>query len=250
MSGHSKWHSIKHKKAATDAKRGKIFTKHAKLITVAAREGGGDPAMNASLRVAVDNAKAANMPNANIDRAIKKGTGELKDGAVIMEAMYEGFGPAGTAVLVQALTDNKNRSYSNIKTIFTKNGGNIGESGSVSWMFKKKGLITVELADQDPEELELAAIDAGAEDIKVEGEIVEVYTEPTELAVVRSQLEKAQITAKSSIITYVPDNTVKIEDVNEAKKILKFMDALDEDEDVGDVFSNFDISEAILEQCM
>lgn len=252
MSGHSKWHSIKHKKAATDAKRGKIFTKHAKLITIAAREGGGEPDMNPGLRVAIENAKKDNMPNANIDRAIKKGTGADKDAAQIIEIMYEGFGPEGTAILVQCLTDNKNRSHTNVKTIFSKNGGNLGESGSVAWMFKKSGLILLPVGDKDPEELTLQAIDAGAQDVKTlkdpEGDKLEIITEPTEVAAVRTALESAGFQPESANITYLADNEVDVNDLSTAQKIIKLLDALDDDEDVGEVYSNFNIAEEIMDQ--
>jgi len=250
MSGHSKWSSIKHKKGAKDAKRGKIFTKHAKMITIAAREGGGEADMNPSLRVAIENAKKDNMPNNNIERAIKKGTGADKDAAQIVEAIYEGFGPGGTAVLVQTLTDNKNRTVSNVKNIFTKNGGDMGGGGSVAWMFKKKGMIIIEMGEKDSEELELAAIDAGAEDVQVDGEHMEIITEPTELANVKKNLADHGFEAESAEITYLPDNEVDINEIDVAKKILKLMDALEDDEDVGNVFSNFNIPEELLEKCV
>lgn len=248
MSGHSKWHSIKHKKGAADAKRGKIFTMHSKLITIAAKEGGGDPEMNASLRAAIDNAKSANMPNANIDKAIKRGTGELKDGAIFEEIMYEGYGPAGIAVYVQALTDNKNRTVANVKSIFTKNGGNMGSTGSVGYLFHKKGLIVVKADPSKFDDIELAAIDAGAEDIERGDNMVEVYTGPTELHNVKKAIEDAGFEIESSELTFEPENTVEVADEDKARKILRFMEALEEDDDVSNVYSNFDIPEDIMEK--
>jgi len=248
MSGHSKWHSIKHKKGAADAKRGKIFTMHSKLITIAAKDGGGDPEMNASLRTAIDNAKSANMPNANIEKAIKRGTGELKDGAVFDEVMYEGYGPAGIAVYVQTLTDNKNRTVANVKSVFTKNGGNMGTAGSVAYLFHKKGRIVVKASADKFDDIELAAIDAGAEDIVRGDDSVEVYTSPTELHAVKKGLEEASFEVDSSEITYEPENTVDIADEDKARKVLKFMEALEEDDDVSNVFSNFDIPDDVMEK--
>lgn len=248
MSGHSKWHSIKHKKGAADAKRGKIFTMHSKLITIAAKEGGGDPDMNSALRTAIDNAKAANMPNANIDKAIKRGTGELKDAAVFEEVMYEGYGPAGIAVYVQTLTDNKNRTVANVKSIFTKTGGNMGTSGSVAYLFQKKGRIVVKADPSKFDDVELAAIDAGAEDIERGENSVDVYTSPTELHNVKKGLEDAGFEIESSELTYEPENTVEIADEDKARKVLKFMEALEEDDDVSNVYSNFDISDEVMEK--
>lgn len=246
MSGHSKWHSIKHKKGAADAKRGKIFTRHAKLIALAA-QGGGDPDMNPALRTAIDNAKADNTPNANIDRAIKKGTGADKDGVQIEELMYEGYGPAGTAILVQCLTDNKNRTVANVKHIFSKHGGNLATNGAVAWMFERKGILTVEIGNHDKDELELEAIDAGANDTRFEEDILNVYTIDTELGSVKDALKAKGIEVKSAKLTYESKNDVKVETADDAKKVLKLMNALDDDDDMADVFSNFDISEEILE---
>lgn len=248
MSGHSKWHSIKHKKGAADAKRGKIFTMHSKLITIAAREGGGDPEMNSSLRTAIDNAKAANVPNSNIDRAVKRGTGELKDQAEISEIMYEGYGPSGIAVYIQTVTDNKNRTVASVKSILSKNGGNMGTSGSVAYLFHKKGLLLIEAPKENHDEIELAAIDAGAEDIKKEGNSIEVYTDAKSLHEVKEALERNDIKVESAEITYIPENEVKITDENKAKKVLKFMEALEDDDDVTNVYSNFDIPEELMEK--
>jgi len=248
MSGHSKWHSIKHKKGAADAKRGKIFTVHAKLIAIAARDGGGDPDTNSALRTAIDNAKAANVPNSNIERAIKKGTGDLKDGAEISENMYEGYGPAGIAVYIQTVTDNKNRTVASIKSILTKNGGNMGTSGSVAYLFHKKGLININAEPNKHDDIELAAIDAGAEDIKKDGNSLEVYTDAKSLHEVKKKLEEAGIEIESAEITFVPENEVRIEDETKAKKVLKLMEALEDDDDVANVYSNFDIPEEIMEK--
>ncbi len=246
MSGHSKWHSIKHKKGAADAKRSKIFTRHANLITIAARQG-GDLDMNPSLRLAVDNAKKENVPNSNIERAIKRGTGELKDGNELVEIVYEGYGPAGTAVIVECLTDNKNRTYTNVKTIFNKKGGNLGGSGSVAWMFERKGLITIQTENGLTEDLELAAIDAGAEDIKAEGSLVEIFTDPSSLNEVNDKLKETGVNVENAEVQLIAKDGISIESEEEAKKVLEFMDALEEDQDVTNVSSNFDISDELME---
>lgn len=246
MSGHSKWHSIRHKKGAADARRGKIFTRHANLITIAARQG-GDPTMNPLLRLAIDNAKKENVPNDNIERAIKRGTGELKDGSEISEVTYEGYGPAGTAVMVECLTDNKNRTYTNVRTVFNKRGGNLGNSGSVAWMFKRRGVIQAEANDQSLEDIEMAAIESGAEDIKTEGGNVEIYTDPSELNEIAERMKAQGIHFKQAEVLMVPDNTVRIESPEDAKKILDFMEALDDDPDVSNVSGNFDIPDEIME---
>ena len=247
MSGHSKWHSIKHKKGAADAKRGVIFTRHASLITIAAKNG-GDPDINPNLRLAIDNAKKENVPNNNIDRAIKRGTGELKDAAEINEITYEGYGPAGTAIIVECFTDNKNRTYTNIRTIFNKKGGNLGASGSVAWMFERKGVITVKVENGNTDDIELAAIDAGAEDIKVEGDIIEIYTEPNSLSDVDKRIKEQNIEIENAEVLLIAKDVVKIEDENDARKILEFMDALEDDPDVTNVSSNFDISDELMEK--
>ncbi|MBN1494308.1 YebC/PmpR family DNA-binding transcriptional regulator [Candidatus Peregrinibacteria bacterium] len=246
MSGHSKWHSIKHKKGAIDAKRGKIFTMHAKLIAVAARAGGGDPLTNASLRTAIDNARADNVPNANIERSIKSGTGELKDQAAFSESMYEGFGPEGIAVYIQTISDNKNRTVASLKNILSKNGGNMAGAGSVSWMFHQKGLIHLKVDPSKRDDLELAAIDAGAEDVKSEGESVEVYTNVKELNTVKAKLEQAGFSVEKADMSFIPEKEVKIESEEAAKKVLNLIEALEEDDDVNNVYANFDIPEEIL----
>jgi len=250
MSGHSKWNSIKHKKGATDAKRGKIFTMHAKLIAVVARAGGGDPSTNTALRAAMDNARADNVPNSNIERAIKTGTGELKDQAAFVEAMYEGYGPEGIAVFIQTISDNKNRTVASLKTRLTKNGGNMAGAGAVSWMFHQKGVIRLTVDPSKKDDLELAAIDAGAEDVKSEGENVEVYTNVKELNSVKEKLEKAGFKAEKADMSFIPEKEVKIETVEAAKKVLNLIESLEEDEDVNNVYSNFDIPEDILNKAM
>jgi len=247
MSGHSKWNTIKHKKAATDKKRGKIFTKHAKLVAIAAH-GGGDPGMNPGLRAAIENARAENMPHDNIERAIKKGTGESKDSAQFEEVIYEGYGPGGVALYIETLTDNRNRTISNVKLIVSKKGGNMGAAGSVGYMFQKKGLISVPLEGKNKDEIELAAIDAGASDIKEEGESLEIYTDPQSLMLVRAALEKAGIKTESAGLTYVPTTEVLISDPESAKKLLDLIEAVEEDEDVTTVYSNADIPKEILEK--
>lgn len=245
MSGHSKWHSIRFKKGIADAKRGKVFTKHAKLIAIAAR-GGGDPDMNPSLRTAIENAKAENMPNLNVERAIKKGTGEDKEAAQIDEVLYEGHGPGGIALMIQTLTENKNRTVSNIKHIMSKNGGNLGASGSVAYLFERKGVLITDIGERNPEDAELAAIDAGANDIDIDGALMTVYTAPGELMKVRANFANAGYKIESANLSYVPKTNIKIADKDTASKILKLMDALEEDEDIGEIYSNFDIDESLM----
>lgn len=252
MSGHSKWHSIKHKKGAADAKRGKIFTKHAKLITIAAR-GGGDPEMNPTLRTAIANAKAENVPNANIDKAIKKGTGEDKDAAQLLEITYEGMGPEGAAFMVEVITDNKNRSVTAVKTAITKNGGNMGSSGSAAWMFERKGVIVVSGEGKDTEEAELEIIDAGAEDLELVKDSDDdpgkfhVTTAMTDLMEVRDKLETAGFKIEKAELAYVANDQIEIDDVTAAKTLMKIVDALEEEEDVSNVFTNFDFTDEVLE---
>ncbi len=247
MSGHSKWHSIKHKKAAEDAKKGKIFTKHAKLITVAARVGGsGDPDMNPSLRLAIDNARAENMPMDNIERAIKKGTGESKDAAIIEEVMYEGFGPGGVALFIETLTDNKNRTFSNVKLIMSKNGGHLGAAGSVGYLFKKRGIIEVELHGQKAEDIELSAIDAGAEDVRENDGIVEIYTEVVDMMKVKTALEQKGVPTRSAKLTYVPHTEIHVDEDEMANKLLSLIEAIEEEEDVTTVYGNFVFSDEVL----
>jgi len=244
MSGHSKWHSIKHKKAATDAARGKIFTKHARIIAISARSG-GDPEMNPSLRLAIDNAKKENMPNSNIERAIKKGTGENKGSAIIEELTYEGYGPGGVAIIVKVLTDNKNRSVANIKHLFVKNGGKLGESGSVLWMFSLQGFIVITAKKKEMEETELILIDAGINDIEYENDFAYIYTPMEKLFEIKKVIENEKLEIEQANIKYIPKNTVKIEDEKMAKQILRLVSQLEEDDDVESVSANFDISEKL-----
>lgn len=246
MSGHSKWHTIKHKKGALDAKRGKIFTKLIKEITVAARTGGsGDVDSNARLRKVVTDAKGQNMPNDTIDRAIKRGTGEL-EGVSYDEVMYEGYGPNGVAVMVEGLTDNRNRTVAEIRHIFSKNGGNMGESGSVAWMFDKKGYIVVDKAAKSEEELFEIAIEAGADDMQDDGDVFEIYTAPDAFDTVLEAIKAAGIEPQAAEISQIPQNYIKLEG-GAAKTMLKLYDALDDNDDVQKVYANFDIDESEME---
>ena len=238
MAGHSKWKQIKRKKAVTDAKRGAHFTKLIREITIAARAGGGDPAGNPRLRTAIDTAKAANMPNDNIDRAVKKGTGGLD--VVYQEVTYEGYGPGGAALLIQATSDNPNRTVAEIRNIFTRQGGNLGTSNSVAWMFDKKGQILVDSQRHAEDATLEAALDAGAEDMVKEGDQYVITTEPGALHAVLDGLKSKGIGAIESEIAMLPKNTVKVEK-GDASRLLKLMEALEEHDDVSKVFSNFDI---------
>ncbi len=246
MSGHSKWANIRFRKERQDALRGKLFTKLIKEITIAARMGGGDIESNPRLRTAVQNAKAANMPMKNIENAIRKGTGELP-GVVYEEVTFEGYGPGGVALYIIATTDNRNRTVSEVRHLLNKYGGNLGETGSVSWVFEKKGLIRVKRENYDEEELMLTAIDAGADDFKVEDEYYEIYTKFEDLYKVRSALEEAGIEVQNAEMTMIPQNTVKLEG-KQAEQMLKLMNALEESDDVQNVFANFDIDEEIMER--
>lgn len=247
MSGHNKWSTIKHKKGAADAKRGKIFTKLIKEITVAAKLGGGDPGGNPRLRTAVDKAKAENMPKDNIDRAIKKGTGGM-DGVVYEEIVYEGYGPNGVAVLVEVMTDNRNRTVSEVRSIFTKCNGNMGEAGCVAWMFDKKGLLVFpKTCDFDT--LFEAAIEAGADDVTDEDEQFEVTTDPANFIEVREALEKAGFKPESAEVTMIPQTQIKLEG-KQAESMLKMMERLEDNDDVQNVYANFDISEEEMEKLM
>ncbi|KAB0665775.1 YebC/PmpR family DNA-binding transcriptional regulator [Oryzomonas japonica] len=245
MSGHNKWSTIKHKKGAADAKRGKVFTKLIKEISVAAKLGGGDPNGNPRLRTAVDKAKAENMPKDNIDRAIKKGTGGM-EGVTYEEIVYEGYGPGGAAVLVEVLTDNRNRSVSDIRSIFTKNNGNMGEAGCVAWMFSKKGLIVYDNS-VDFEQLFEAAIEAGAEDVAEQDDQIEVTTEPGSFIEVREALAAKGFKMVSAEITMIPQTQVELEG-RHAETMLKLMDKLEDNDDVQNVYANFDISAEEMEK--
>ncbi len=245
MSGHSKWSTIKRKKGATDAKRGKIFTKLIKEITVAARFGGGDVDANPRLRTAVANAKAENMPKDNIERAIKKGTGEL-EGFSYEEVIYEGYGPGGAAVLVESVTDNKNRTVADVRHIFSKSGGNLGEAGCVGWMFEKKGYFVFEKETVDEETLMEIALEAGADDVRDEGTTFEVVTPPRDFDSVQKAFDQNSLKYVVSEITMVPQTTVALEG-KEAEQMIRLMEGLEDSDDVQKVYSNFDISDKTLE---
>lgn len=244
MSGHSKWATTKHKKAATDAKRGKIFTKITKEITVAAKLGGGDPTGNPRLRTAVAKAKGVSMPAENIKRAIQKGTGELP-GVSYEEVNYEGYGPGGVAVIVEVMTDNRNRTVSEVRNIFGKAGGNMGEAGCVSWMFNKKGYIVVNSAKVDEEKLMSLALDAGAEDMQTEDENFVITTPPSDFERVRKALEDAGISPDAAEVTMIPQTYVKLEG-KEAQQMLRLVETLEDNDDVQNVYANFDIPEEIM----
>ncbi|HJS72344.1 MAG TPA: YebC/PmpR family DNA-binding transcriptional regulator [Acidimicrobiia bacterium] len=246
MAGHSKWANIKHRKGRQDAARGKLFGKLAKAIEVAAREGGGNPDFNPSLATAVEKAKAASMPNDNIDRAIKRGSGDV-EGAVYEEIFYEGYGPGGVALYVQVLTDNRNRAASDVRAAFTRHNGNLGEPGSVGYLFSQKGVI---LATGSEEEVMLTALDAGAEDIRDEGDgMFEVVTAAGDLRTAREALVAAGVVVESADVTRVPSNLVHVDEGN-ARKLLRLIDALDELDDVQEVFSNYDIDDSVMEKVM
>jgi YebC/PmpR family DNA-binding regulatory protein len=248
MSGHSKWHSIKHKKGALDAKRGRMFTKLIKEITIAARIGGGDAEGNPRLRKAIQDAKAVNMPADNIKRAVQKGTGEL-EGGQIEEIMYEGYGPGGVAMLVEVVTDNRNRTVSEIRHVFSKNGGNMGESGSVSWMFHKKGYIGVDKSKADEDTLMTLAIDAGADDFQSDESSYEIYTAPEAFDRVLNAIKGKGIETLSAEVSMIPQTQVKVEGKT-AQQVLKLMEALDDHDDVQHVYANFDIEESELAEAV
>jgi YebC/PmpR family DNA-binding regulatory protein len=247
MSGHSKWASIKHKKKATDAKRGQEFTKLSRAITVAVREGGPDPGSNLALQNAIEKARHASMPKDNIERAIVRASGEGADAAAYETVTYEGYGPAGIAVYVEALTDNRNRTAADVRHLFAKSDGNLGESGSVAWLFERKGVILVPADGVDEDELMLAAADAGAEDVERDGTSFRVVSPAEELAVVRRALEKAGYSIEDAQPTMLPKTTVQVEDEGVARKIVRLLDGLEENDDVQGVYANFDISEQLLE---
>ncbi len=246
MSGHSKWANIKHRKAAQDAKRGNLFQKLVKAIIIAAKEGGGDPATNVRLKAALDRAKAASVPANNIDRAIKRGTGEI-DGATYEELSYEGYGIEGVAVIVECLTDNKNRTTPEIRMIFDRNGGSLGATGSVAWMFERRGVINITGEKLDEEELMESALECGAEDVEKDGGFV-VYTDPSGLNDVKECLESKGFVVENAESQMVPKTTVNITNPDKAKKILKLMDLLESHDDVQNVYSNFDIPEEIIDK--
>ena len=244
MAGHSKWKQIKRKKAVTDARRGAAFTKLIKEITIAAKQGGGDPAGNARLRTAIDAAKAANMPSDNIDRAVKKGTGEL-EGVQYEDVTYEGYGPGGAAILVECTTDNANRTVADLRNILSKNHGNLGTSGSVAWMFDRRGQILVDASRYNEDAAMEAALEAGAQDIQREGDTYVITTEVNDFHAVQEGLRARKITWDSAEIAMIPKNTVKVDGGN-AKNLVRLMEAIEEHDDVAKVFSNFDVDEEAL----
>jgi len=246
MSGHSKWASIKHKKAVVDARRGQHFTKLARAISVAAREGGGDPTGNSALALAVQKARDASMPKDNIERAIAKGTGEGGDADQIETVLYEGYGPGGVALLIEALTDNRNRTGAEMRHLLGKHGGNLGEPGSVSYLFDKRGVIVVDANRYSEDDL-MPAIDAGAEDISLDEDVFEVITEPSDLTAAREALAQAGVEIESADLTQRPRARVPV-DESDAAKLLKLIDALEESDDVGAVHANFDVDSAVLER--
>ena len=246
MSGHSKWSTIKRKKGKADAQRGKVFTKLIKEITVAAREGGGDIETNARLRTAVATAKAANMPADNIKRGIMKGTGEL-EGVNYEQSSYEGYGPGGVAVLVEVLSDNKNRTVAEVRHLFSKHGGSLGEVGCVGWMFDRKGYIVIDKSKIGEDEIMEKAIEAGASDIVTSGDSYEIYTEFADMETVRSTLEKDGLEMESVQMTMIPQSTIKLDDKH-AEQMLRLYEALEDNDDVSNVFANFDIDESIMEK--
>ncbi len=245
MSGHSKWSTIKHKKGAKDAQRGKLFAKLVKAIEVAAREGGGDPTGNATLSHAIDKAKAASVPNDNIDRAIKRGTGEV-EGVNYEEFWYEGYGPGGVALLLQILTDNRNRAASDVRSTFSRNGGNLGEPGSVAYLFEQKGYLVVK---GDEDDIMLAALDAGAEDVRPSDESFEVVTEPGVFSAVREAVGSVATDVESAEVTQLPKSVVPLDRSN-ASKVLRLVEALEDLDDVQEVFSNFDIPDEVMAELM
>ncbi len=246
MSGHSKWASIKHKKAVVDARRGQQFTKLARAITVAAKEGGGDPEANASLATAIQKAKDASMPKDNIERAVAKGAGTGGDADNIETVVYEGYGPGGVAILVEAMTDNRNRTGADVRHLFSKFGGNLGEPGSVAYLFDKTGVIVVDATRYSEDDL-LVAIEAGAQDIVAEDDIFEVLTEPADLTAVREALAGAGVELQSAEVTQRPKTTVPLEE-DGAAKLFRLIDGLDENDDVNEVHANFDVSADVLER--
>jgi YebC/PmpR family DNA-binding regulatory protein len=246
VSGHSKWSSIKRKKGATDAKRGQLFSKLARAIIVAAREGGPDPAANLALQNAIEKARDASMPKDNIDRAIARGAGPSADEAAYETVAYEGYGPSGIAVYVEAVTDNRNRTAADVRHIFSKADGSLSEAGSVAWLFERRAVVLVD-GGADEDELTLAAAEGGADDVEREGDSWRVIAAPEALSSVREAVEAARMTVESADLTMVPKTTIELEDESAAKKVLRLMDALEENDDVQDVYANFDIPDRVLE---
>jgi len=246
MSGHSKWSSIKHQKAVSDARRGQLFTKLTREIIVAVRKGGGTPDTNSALRLAIQRARDSSMPSENIERAMKRGSGAM-EGASLVEMVLEGYGPGGAAILVQALSDNRNRTLQNIRNLFSRGGGNLGESGSVAWLFDPKGVITIKTNELDTEELALQAIDAGAEDVSIESDYVEIYTRPEELEAVRAGLEGQDIPVDSAELSMIPKTALEL-DEKSALQILKLMGKLEELDEVRNVSCNVNFADSVLEK--
>jgi YebC/PmpR family DNA-binding regulatory protein len=247
LSGHSKWSSIKHKKGAADAKRGKLFSKLTRAIIVAAREGGPDPSANLALQNAIEKARSYSMPKDNIDRAIAKGSGADSDTSTFETVVYEGYGPSGVAVIVETLTDNRNRTAGEVRHTFAKNDGNLGTSGAVLWLFERRGVVLVPVAGVDADELTLAAAEGGADDVTLDGSSYQVLAPPESLQTVRETIEAAGFTVENSELTMLPKTTVEVADEADAKKVLRLMDQLEDNDDVQDVFANFDIPEQVLE---
>ena len=247
MSGHSKWSSIKHKKGAADAKRGQLFTKLTRALIVAAKEGGPDPAANLALANAIEKARSYSMPKDNIDRAIARGSGADADADAFEQVVYEGYGPNGVAVIVEALTDNRNRTAADVRAAFSKYDGNLGGSGAVAWLFERRGVILVDGDRFDEDELTLAAAEGGADDVALDGSSFEVLCAAEQLASVREAIAAAGFSIDSAELTMLPKTTVAVEDESEAKKILRLIDQLEDDDDVQDVYANFDIPERVLE---
>ena len=245
MGGHSHWSTIKRQKGASDAKRGQLFTKLSREVTISAREGGGDPTMNPRLRLAIDKAREGNMPADTIKRAIERGAGGGEGAAALQEIMFEGYGPGGVAILVQTLTDNRNRTVSDLRTTLTRGGGTLGEAGSVAWQFENKGLIALDAEGADPQELALQAIDAGAEDVRVDGNFIEVYTVPTDLDRVRRALKDAGLKVTTAELYMVPKNTMPVDEKTGAQA-LRLLDQIEDLDDVQKVYSNADFPESVL----
>jgi YebC/PmpR family DNA-binding regulatory protein len=247
LSGHSKWSSIKHKKGAADAKRGKLFSKLSRAIIVAAKEGGGDPANNLALQNAIEKARSYSMPKDNIDRAVAKGSGADADADAFETIVYEGYGPEGVAVIVEALTDNRNRTAADVRHLFAKSGGNLGATGAVAWQFDRRGVVVVPADGVDEEELLLVAADGGAEDIERDGDVFQVTSAPESLSAVRQAIEGGGFTVDSAELQLVPKTTVAVEDETKARQVMRLIDALEDNDDVQDVYANFDIPERVLE---
>jgi YebC/PmpR family DNA-binding regulatory protein len=246
MAGHSKWANIKHRKARVDAQKGKIFTKVSKEIMAAVRQGGTDPNGNFRLRLALQKARSVNMPNDNVQRAIQKGSGDM-EGVQFEEIIYEGYGPAGTAVMLEILTDNRNRTAGEIRHLFSRRGGSLGESGCVAWMFKRRGYLEVAKADFDEDDFMLLALDAGAEDFEAGDEVFEIYTSPDEFESVRDKLEGKGITFVEAAVTMVPENMVEVASVDDARKALSLIEALEDHDDVQNVYTNLDVPGEVMQ---